>query len=79
MKGCAVDRDEILRIARDIGFEEISQDEWAGYSNTLEAFANAIAAHEREMCAKLFENVASDFPDHYLEQCAITIRARWNK
>jgi hypothetical protein len=51
---------DYLRIARESGFEEISQDEWAGFSNTIESFASAIAALEREECAKVCDELAKD-------------------
>jgi hypothetical protein len=54
-------KDDYLRIARESGFEEISQDEWAGFSNTIESFASAVAALEREECAKVSDSIASDY------------------
>lgn len=58
----------ILKIARECGFEEISENEWAGYSNTLERFASAIeeAARkdEREKCAKVCEEVITHPAGH---------------
>jgi hypothetical protein len=53
-------KDDYLRIARESGFEEISQDEWAGFSNTIESFASAVAALEREECAKVCDELAKD-------------------
>jgi hypothetical protein len=47
---------EKICMARECGFEEISQDEWAGFSNTVESFASAIAALEREECAKMCDH-----------------------
>jgi hypothetical protein len=35
-------QDEIIEMARQAGFEEISVHEWAGYTNSLEAFAQLV-------------------------------------
>ena len=45
-------QDEIIEMARQAGFEEISEHEWTGFTNSLEAFAKLVAAKEREACAK---------------------------
>jgi hypothetical protein len=37
-------QDEIIEMANQAGFEEISVHEWAGYTNSLEAFAKLVAA-----------------------------------
>jgi hypothetical protein len=76
--------DDIIRMALEAGFDphDMSADFTCDLKNIERlvgiAFA-AGAAAEREECAKLFENVKSDFPDSYLEQCAAAIRARGNK
>jgi hypothetical protein len=46
-------QDEIIEMAIQAGFEEISKDEWAGYTNSLEDFAKLVAAKEREACAQV--------------------------
>lgn len=81
-------KDDYLRIARESGFEEISQDEWAGFSNTIESFASAIAALEREECAKVCDERAKDTPgmlptpEAYKDEamlCAAAIRNKEGK
>jgi hypothetical protein len=74
-------KDDYLRIARECGFEEISQDEWAGFSNTLESFASTIEALEREECAKVCEyrmpitdGQAAEFERSVNTFCAAAIR-----
>jgi hypothetical protein len=77
-------KDDYLRIARECGFEEISQDEWAGFSNTIESFASAIAALEREECAKVcdhqvdlqYQTGANDDAINQAMRCAADIRSK---
>ena len=76
-------RDDIIRMAREAGFESNS----LGMTYTsgslldlLERFANLVAAAEREACAKVCENgtFLHDFSPEavYSRACARAIRAR---
>lgn len=53
--------DEIIEMARQAGFEEISKHEWAGYTNSLEAFAKLVAAKEREACAIIVDEFGDEW------------------
>ena len=73
-------QDEIIRTAREAGFELGTA--WYGNSKTLERFAAIVAAHEREACAKVCEELQTVNPAwvdmNYAEQCAAAIRSRNN-
>jgi len=91
-------QDEIIRMAREAGFET---EDWANgthvivyesgreidITNELERFAALVAAHEREACAKVCEEVADDYRglqydfcgNNLAEVCAADIRARGEK
>jgi hypothetical protein len=51
-------RDDVIRIAREAGFnlEQGFLLRVTGIDEDLERFANLVAAHERERCAKLLES-----------------------
>ena len=73
-------QDEIIRMAREAGFSD-----WAvGLSEMpkhLERFAALVAAHEREACAKVCEDlIAKGYQlEGELDLCAAVIRARGDK
>ena len=53
-------KDDIIRMAREVGGVDISRNGWTSWVGTqstefLERFANLVAAAEREECAKLCE------------------------
>ena len=53
-------RDNIIRMARKAGGADISSNGWTSWVGTqstefLERFANLVAEHEREACAKVAE------------------------
>ena len=53
-------RDNIIRMARKAGGADISSNGWTSWVGTqstefFERFANLVAAHEREACAKVCE------------------------
>ena len=73
-----MDREEIIRMAREAGFEVYETDVWitdGWWTEELERFAALVAAAEREACAK-----ACDGMDHngvmIAADCAAAIRAR---
>ena len=76
-----MDREEIIRMAREAGFEVYGTDVWitdGWWLEELERFAALVAAHEREECAKVCEDM-----DHngvmIAADCAAAIRERGNK
>ncbi len=65
-----MDRDDIIKMAREAGFNPVS---YTGANLELfERFAALVAAHEREACAKVCET----FYNHEAKDCAEAIRAR---
>jgi len=52
-----VDRDDIIRMAREAGIGWLERAE--GISEFLERFANLVAAAEREACAKVAEDMGN--------------------
>ena len=53
-------KDDIIRMAREAGFERLGTyasfgEDWVGFTESLEAFANLAVAAEREACAKVCE------------------------
>ena len=51
-----MDREEIIRMAREAGFEVYGTDVWitdGWWLEELERFAALVAAHEGEACAKV--------------------------
>ena len=72
--------DEIIRMAREAGFDDYEQD------NMLIRFANLVAAAEREECATDLEAIAvkakeinpEGFVCKTIKNCAAAIRAKGN-
>ena len=76
-----MDREEIIRMAREAGFQVYETDVWitdGWWLEELERFAALVASHEREACAKVCDGM-----DHngvmIAADCAAAIRARGNK
>jgi len=87
-----MNREEIIRMAREAGFEVYGTDVWitdGWWLEELERFAALVAAHEREACAKVCDvlgvhpalNVFNGGPEWYKhgKDCAAAIRARGEK
>ena len=73
-------RDDIIRMAREAGFEVHSDDVWITdgfWVKELERFANLVAAAEREACANVLMDMAErdSFSNYYLH-AALLIRER---
>jgi hypothetical protein len=81
-------RDDIIRMAREAHHELVTQD-YPGHLGQLdpwtlrllERFANLVAKHEREACAKVCDNritneAGMQREDYENRQCAAAIRAR---
>lgn len=65
-----MNRDDIIRIAKEAGFARTKM------HKALEKFAELIAAVEREACAKLCDQYETGSPEYYAETLARAIRAR---
>lgn len=70
--------DEIIRMAREAGFEWEPEDEGL-FLKYAERFAALVAAAEREECAKVCDSLNEDWDHLYVESCAAAIRARGGK
>lgn len=76
-----LNKDDIIRMARevaDIQTDSLGREEFIFDSYGIEAFANLVAAAEREACANLVELERIGFrnDDEQLSRIAATIRAR---
>jgi hypothetical protein len=72
-----MNRDDIIRMAREAGISKPWDQEPVKWE-TLERFANLVAAEEREACAALCDKIADDdgFEGGYADYCAVSIRER---
>jgi hypothetical protein len=82
-----MDRENIIKLAREAGFEVYGTDVWitdGWWLEELERFAALVVAAEREACAKACEDIPlpkdSKALTHLptIERCATAIRARGN-
>ena len=77
-----MDREDIIRMAREAGLAYGSDEKPLG---SVTRFAALVAAHEREVCAKVCEDIPlpkdSEALTHLptIERCAAVIRARGEK
>ena len=78
-------REEIIRMAREAGFQVASESWWVTESEALDRFAALVAAAEREACAQVCEALRDDlleglgryeFMGEGADFCAEAIRAR---
>jgi hypothetical protein len=72
-----LDKDDIIKMAREAGFNPVSY--MGANLESFERFAALVAAHEREACAKLIEsrkNGANELMDLVRDMEAQAIRAR---
>jgi hypothetical protein len=72
-----MNREDIIRMAREAGFNEIQTNAMV-FGAILERFAALVAGAEREACAKVCESLfdLEDDSCNEAEQCAAAIRAR---
>ena len=73
-----MDREEIIRMAREAGLAYGSDEKPL---SSVTRFATLVAAHEREACAKVCEELKPFGPHLYIQKataqdCAAAIRAR---
>ena len=77
-----MNRDDILRMAKEAGLALASFCRWSAYSDDLERFAALVAEREREACAKLCEGLRPSKPEYdqrFNDGCTLSaaaIRAR---
>ena len=65
-----MDREDIIRMAREAGFEVYETDVWitdGWWTEELERFAALVAAHERESCARLCDQMFHDWCNQEFE------------
>jgi len=83
-----MNRDDIIRVAREAGFAEWYGTDDPQFLIVIERFATLIAAYEREECAKACEQVAANPSSlweeagcwaHSSENCIAAIRVRSEK
>lgn len=70
---------DIIELAKQAGLQTDYAGVWVddGYINDqLEAFTKLVAAHEREECAKLCDEVGKESLSHWPARFANMIRAR---
>ncbi len=68
-----MDKDDIIKMAREAGFNPVSY--MGANLESFERFAALVAAHEREACANLLLNVdlSSMDADHRLQSWTATV------
>ena len=66
----------IIELAKQAGFERLGHDDddWVCYPEEIEAFAELVAAHEREECAKVCQRLSNRMMS--AGECVDAIRAR---
>jgi hypothetical protein len=80
-------KDEIIKLARQAGFERLGHDDhdYVCYPDEIVAFATLIAEKEREACAILCESLSLEWKDQpqiaqvelaTMMDCALAIRNR---
>ena len=69
-----MNNEQVMQLLADNGLHEGGMDNWV-LDNAWVQFANLVAAHEREECAKVLEAI-SNAPD--MQAYAKAIRARSN-
>lgn len=69
-------QDEIIEMARQAGYLDLSLTDRGMELKELEAFAKMVAEHEREACAKVADEYANGLERNYSEIIAEAIRAR---
>jgi len=82
-----MNREQIIGMAREAGFEVYGTDVWitdGWWLEELERFAALVAKHEREACAKVCDAVQKKNEDDgawmwEARNCAAAIRARGEK
>ncbi len=76
-----MDSGDIIRMAREARLAEpyYPMNPWSASQEALERFAALVAAHEREACAKICEEVGNEpwlLTINHARECVARIRAR---
>jgi hypothetical protein len=73
-------QDDIIRTAHKANFEGFGNGDWVCTTEEIQRFAQLIAAHEREACAKVCESLAGQqwVTREAALECSDAIRARGN-
>ena len=75
--------EDIIRMAREAGFMAAGHpmNPWSAHTDQIESFANLVAAHEREECAKVCDVLAvhPEYASQITKLAAQAIRARKSK
>ena len=69
-------QDKIIEMARKVGVDATGNEYWPFFIEELESFANLVAQHEREACAKIFDERDKDIGWYDPGEPAEIIRAR---
>ena len=75
-------RDQIIRMAREAGFEQLAPDieDWVCFTEEIERFAALVAAAEREACFQIVESEAMAYSEPvWAVEIVNDIRARGEK
>jgi hypothetical protein len=69
--------EEVMQLMTDMGLHEGGMDDWVA-DNAWVKFANAVASAEREACAKVCAEIATEdgWEGGYAYRCVEAIRAR---
>lgn len=73
-------QNEIIKLAREAGFQPSDLDTM--FWQVMERFATLVAAHEREACAKVCDDIDNNMEASWKRNavnCGAAIRARNNK
>ena len=71
-----MNRDDIIRMAREVWGDDSGKPWHESAVTHLEAFANLVAAEEREACAKACDKLSDEYADANPADCAFAIRER---
>ena len=71
-----MNRDDIIRMAREVWGDDSGKPWHESAVTHLEAFAELVAAAEREACAKACDELGDEYADANPADCAFAIRER---
>ena len=71
-----MNRDDIIRMAREVWGDDSGKPWHESALTHLEAFAHLVAAAEREACAKVCDKLGDEYADSNAADCAFAIRER---
>jgi hypothetical protein len=61
-----MNREDIIRLAREAWIVDVTSCEWTAHTGDLERFAALVAAHEREKCAKYLDDCGEHEHANYI-------------